>query len=82
MPQVRVLYFAGVRDLVGLAEERLELPSELAVAGALEMLASRHPRAAGLIRVSRLALEQDFAEGQLRLSPLAELAVIPPVSGG
>jgi molybdopterin converting factor subunit 1 len=80
--RVRVLYFAGVRDLVGLAEEPLELPPRLPAAAALALLSERHPRAAGLIQVSRLALDEEFAGTELTLAAGAELAVIPPVSGG
>ncbi len=82
MPRVRVLYFASVRDAIGLAHEEVELPEAGEASELIATLARRHPGAARLLGVSRLAVDQEFASGPVRLTPSAELAVIPPVSGG
>ena len=82
MPRVRVLYFASVRDAIGLDHEDVDLPDHGEASELIAALARRHPRAARLLGVSRLAVDQEFARGPVRLSSSAEVAVIPPVSGG
>ncbi len=80
---VRVLFFAGLRDAVGIGEETLDLPLEVRSVGALaEHLAKRHPAFAERRSHVRIARNEAFA---LDDEPLAEgdvIALIPPVAGG
>ena len=82
MPAVTVLYFASVRDRLGREREALELPARLRDQEVIAALAARHPGAADLLATCRLAVDQSFASGQIELREGAEVAVIPPVSGG
>ena len=82
MPAVTMLYFAGVRDRIGRAQETLEFPARLTDSELLARLAAIHPSVAGLIACSRVAVDQDFVRGDIALREGAEVAVIPPVSGG
>jgi molybdopterin converting factor subunit 1 len=82
MPRVRVLYFASVRDAIGLEHEEVDLPDRVEASELIAALARRHPRAAVLLGASRLAVDQEFARGPVLLTASAEVAVIPPVSGG
>jgi molybdopterin synthase catalytic subunit len=82
MARVTVLYFASVRERLGLSEERLELPDRTSDREVLARLAERHPPAAALFASARLAVDQDIVRGDCVLRAGAELAVIPPVSGG
>jgi len=76
-----LLYFAGAREAAGAAREELdELP---ATVGALrEILARRHPGLARLLPRCRIAVGGEFVEDGSPLPVGAEVAVIPPVSGG
>lgn len=80
---VRVLYFAGLRDAIGVGEEAIVLPPEVRSVGALaEHLAKRHRAFAERRSHVRIARNEAFA---LDDDPLAEgdvIAVIPPVAGG
>jgi molybdopterin synthase sulfur carrier subunit len=80
---VRVLYFAGLRDAVGTAEESLELPPGVATVGALaDHLAARHKAYAERRDHVRIARNEAFADGDERLAEGDVVALIPPVAGG
>jgi molybdopterin synthase sulfur carrier subunit len=80
---VRILYFAGLRDALGMAEETLELPPAVSTVGALtEHLARRHRAYAERRAHVRIARNEAFAGDD---EPIAEgdvVALIPPVAGG
>jgi molybdopterin converting factor subunit 1 len=79
---VRVLLFAAARDLAGADAVTVELPPGATVADLRAALAARVPALAALLRRSSVAVNHDFAEDDRAIDPAAELAVIPPVSGG
>jgi molybdopterin converting factor subunit 1 len=79
---VHVRLFARARDLAGADSVAVELPDGASVADLRRRLAADHPRLAGLLERSALAVENEFAEDTLPLSASAEIALLPPVSGG
>lgn len=81
--RVVVLYFAGLRDAVGVAEEALELPAGVRTVGALaDHLAARHPAYAERRPHVRIARNEAFAQGDEELGDGDVVALIPPVAGG
>ncbi|HEX3770450.1 MAG TPA: molybdopterin converting factor subunit 1 [Polyangiaceae bacterium] len=82
-PRVSVLYFAALRDAVGIAEEVLELPPRvLTVRDLCDHLAARHPAYADHRAAVRVARNEAFAEDGDRLGDGDVIALIPPVAGG
>ena len=83
---IDLLYFAWVRERIGIGEQRLELPIEVTtVAALLDWLATRTPgHAAALADRSaiRIAVDQDFAGLEDAVRPGSEVAIFPPVTGG
>lgn len=80
---LRILYFAGLRDAVGLSEETLELPAGVATVGALaDHLASRHLAYAQRRAHVRIARNEAFADDDEPLADGDVVALIPPVAGG
>jgi sulfur-carrier protein len=83
---MRVLYFAWVRQKVGMAEEEVSPPPEVAdVAGLMAWLATRSPGHAAAFenrRQIRAAVNQDFATPDAPVRPGDEVAFFPPVTGG
>lgn len=78
---VLVLYFAGARDAAGTGRETL--PDVPATVGDLRRaLAEAHPRLGPVLARSRVAVDQDFAADDAPLRDGAEVAIVPPVSGG
>ena len=76
---VTVLYFASLRDAAGVESEHLPAPESLAAL--YEALRARHGFALPRERV-RVALDGRFVEWDSAVPDGAELAFIPPVSGG
>lgn len=82
---IRLLYFARLREVFGLGQESLELPSPATLADLLEALRGRggiwaQELAAG--RAFRLAVNQDIAGQEATLHEGDEVAIFPPVTGG
>ena len=76
-----VLYFAAAREAAG--TDREEIAGPPANVGALrQLLVARHPRLERLLPRCRIAVDEEFAEDEDPVPEAAELAVIPPVSGG
>jgi molybdopterin synthase catalytic subunit len=80
---VRILYFAVLRDLVGLEHEDATLPPEVRSVRALgPWLEARHPALEGRLGAVRFAVDEAFADPGAPLHEGAVVALIPPVAGG
>jgi molybdopterin converting factor subunit 1 len=80
--QVRVLFFASAREAAGCSGLELELPAGATVGDAREAIGERFPALEPRLVHVRFALDREFASAGAPLHEGAELAVIPPVSGG
>jgi len=79
--RIRVLYFAVARDRAGVAAEPID-PAPATVGELRTLLAGRHGGLARILPRCRVAVDQEFAEDAAPLRDGAEVAIIPPVSGG
>jgi molybdopterin synthase sulfur carrier subunit len=83
---MRVLYFAWVRQKVGVAEQELSPPAEVTdVGGLMRWLAAQgggHAEAFADPRQIRAAVNQDFAGPDHPVRAGDEVAFFPPVTGG
>jgi len=84
--RVRILYFAWLRERIGMAEEAVVLPPEVATVGELTAwLGTRGPGFAAsftAIRTVRCAVNQEFARPDTPIAAGDEVAFFPPVTGG
>ncbi|MSR57686.1 MAG: MoaD/ThiS family protein [Planctomycetaceae bacterium] len=80
--QVTVKLFARARDLAGTDRVVLELPGVACVADVRRGLATAFPTMAPLVPSLLVTVGNDYARDDVRVSPDAELACFPPVSGG
>lgn len=79
--QVRVIYFAAVRDLVGLDEETIDLADgATSTKDLVDLLLGRHERLS--MEGVRLAVNEEFVDAPHPLAGGDTVALIPPVSGG
>lgn len=81
---IDVLYFAWVRERIGLPKERIET-SAATVADLVEELKAREARyeaAFADLSALRVALDQDLAEFDAPLAGVREVAFFPPMTGG
>lgn len=81
---MQVLYFAALRDLARIGEERVSLPEppHAQVQGLLDVLESRHEGLRGRLASVRVAVNEEFVETSTALHAGDVVALIPPVSGG
>jgi molybdopterin converting factor subunit 1 len=83
---MKVLYFAWLKQKVGLAEEEIDPPAEVIdVAGLLDWLAARSPRHGDALArrsVVRVAVNQRYAKPGDPVRRGDEVALFPPVTGG
>lgn len=84
--KVRVVYFAWVRERIGLSEEHLDLPDHVRTAG--EMIAwlsgrgDTYAYALESPSTIRVAVDQLHIEQDEPLGPAREIALFPPMTGG
>lgn len=83
---MKILYFAWLRERVGLGEETIALPEGVATVGDLtawmRARGPRHAEAFSRTRLVRCAVNQEFATPDTRLAEGDEVAFFPPVTGG
>jgi molybdopterin synthase catalytic subunit len=79
---ITVLFFAQARDAAGRARDTIELPEGSLVVDALALLERAHPRLALLRSHLAVAIDERLARPDAPLRHGAEMALLPPVSGG
>lgn len=81
---IEVLYFAWVRERIGLPREKVET-SAATVADLVAELTAREDRYAAAfadISALRVALDQELADFDAPLAGVREVAFFPPMTGG
>jgi molybdopterin synthase sulfur carrier subunit len=83
---MKILYFAWVRQRVGLGEETLDVPAHVTtVSQLIDWLKTRdeaYANAFADLRVIRAALDQSLVPLDAPLAGAREVAFFPPVTGG
>lgn len=82
MPEV--VYFAWLRERIGVPRERVET-SAATVADLVRELAAREPRYAAAfadLSAVRVALDQELSDFDAPLAGVREVAFFPPMTGG
>lgn len=80
--EVRTLFFAQYRDVVGASSLDIELPAGATVDELVDALRSRGSPFDRLPTDPAIAVNQTYSEGERILSAGDEVAFIPPVAGG
>lgn len=83
---MKLVYFAWVRERIGLAEEEVDLPPELRTVGELvRWLAGRgedYALAFAEPQAIRVALDHQHARDDALIAGAREIALFPPMTGG
>ena len=81
---VRVRYFASIREAIGQGSETVQSRAETLAALRDELIARGEPYASALARgkAVRIALDQDMSDETAALRDGCEVAFFPPVTGG
>ena len=80
---VKVLYFASLKEALGMGSETVELPAGVTTVGSLrDWLASQGRDKLASARNLRCAVNQDMANADAAVRDGDEIAFFPPVTGG
>ena len=82
MNNVKTLFFATLRDRVGVRSVELEIPAHTTVAGFKSLLIEKLPVLIGLTSHMLISVNQEYAFDEAVIPDGAEIALFPPVSGG
>lgn len=81
--KIAVLYFAALRDRMGIEREELTLgPDVVDVGGLARWLEAHRPALTGALGSVRFAVDTEFAAPERALEDGAEVALLPPLAGG
>jgi molybdopterin synthase sulfur carrier subunit len=80
---VKVLYFAGLKETLGLSGETVDLPEGVGTVGSLrDWLVGQGRAALATAKNLRCAVNQDMARLDAAIQDGDEVAFFPPVTGG
>ncbi len=81
---MEVLYFAWVRERIGLPRETVETRAEtvLQLINELRSREARYEAAFADLSALRVALDQELSDFEATLSGVREVAFFPPMTGG
>lgn len=86
MADVKILYFAWIREKIGRGEETIILPDHVAsVSQLIQLLCEKGPEYEAALSdpsTIRIALNQQHVEQNASLVGAQEVAFFPPVTGG
>lgn len=82
MNNIKALFFATLKDHVGLRSVELQIPAQTNVAGLKSHLIERFPMLKGLMSHMLIAVNHEYVFDDVIIPEGAEIALFPPVSGG
>lgn len=81
--RVTVVYYGGLKQIVGVQRETLDLPQNALTVGELgEVLRARYPALGARLRAVAFAVNDAIVDSSYTLQPGDEASLLPPVSGG
>lgn len=80
--KVRVLFYAQLRDLVGVDEIEVEVSQNDAVQELLEKIYAQKPALRAHDKSILVGAGLEFVDRNYKLKPAEEIAIMPPVQGG
>jgi molybdopterin synthase sulfur carrier subunit len=80
--RVKVKFYALYRELVGLRETQVDLPSGSTALDLWQLFAGSHPGLAPNLPHTRFAVNGQYTQSATLLAEGDEVVFIPPISGG
>ncbi len=82
MNEIKILFFATLKDLAGMTETTLALPEDAQVSVLKTTLGEKFPNLIPALGSVVVSVNREFAFDEEEIPPDAEVALFPPVSGG
>ncbi len=80
--EIKLICYAVLQELISEEPFALEIPSRCTAQQVVELLSQNYPKAAPILKSTRLAHQEDYVDKESVLCDGAEYCLIPPVSGG
>ncbi|HUF00208.1 MAG TPA: MoaD/ThiS family protein [Anaerolineales bacterium] len=82
MNRVKLLFFATLRDRAGARSMELDIPVDLTVQGLKDKISAEYPNLKDSMSSVLITINREYAFDDAVIPQNAELAMVPPVSGG
>ena len=79
---VRVQFYAQLRELIGIHELELELPEGTTIRELLKQIYVQKPALRAHDKSILVGVGLEFVDRNYKLKPADEIAIMPPVQGG
>jgi molybdopterin converting factor small subunit len=80
--KVQALFYAQLRDLIGVHALAVELPQGATVRELLEQIYARHTALRRYDKSILIGAGLEFVDRNYKLNPGEQIAIMPPVQGG
>jgi sulfur-carrier protein len=80
--EIRLRYFASLREITGRSEETLTMTEGASVADVRDLLQARYPRLQPVIERCISAVNRSYVSAETVLHEHDEVVFIPPMGGG
>ncbi len=80
--QIKIRYFASLRETTGQGEELLEVPEQATVETVRQAVNSRYPALQAILNRCIYAVNRSYVQADTPLKALDEVVFIPPMGGG
>lgn len=82
MNRVKLLFFATIRERMGVKSLELELPVDLTIQGLKDTLSEEYPKVKDSMKSVLITINREYAFDDAVIPLNAEIGMFPPVSGG
>ncbi len=80
--RIKLLFFATLRDLAGTKSMEMDVPSGITVSGLKEKISNDYPNLRQAMETVLISINREYAFDEAPVPENAEVAMVPPVSGG
>ena len=80
--EIKLICYAVLQELISEEPFAIEIPARYTAQQIIELLSQNYPKAAPILKSTRLAHQEDYVDKESVLCDGAEYCLIPPVSGG
>lgn len=82
MNRIRLLFFATIRERMGMKSLELDVPDDLTIQGLKDRLSQEYPQARESMKSVLITINREYAFDEAVIPLNAEIGMFPPVSGG
>lgn len=82
MNQIKILFFATLRERAGVKSLELNVPSDMTIEGLKEKLITDYPNLKESMHAVLITVNREYAFEENVIPLNAEIGLFPPVSGG